>query len=96
MFLAMVLTNARRGEARAVTLSVEGEEPRIDLLMGDGSGQRLVAPPAEVLLKIMESLEAGQTSFSSSVYAATIEQVAVQRSAQGMRAEISQWSIEHT
>jgi len=36
-FLAMILTNARREEARGIMLSVEDNTTRIDLLLLDGS-----------------------------------------------------------
>lgn len=96
MFLAMVLANAKRQEARSVVLTVEALKPRIDLLLLDGSTQALAAPPAEVLLQILVSLEEGQRQFSSSVYAAHIEKVAVQRGADSVAAHISDWSIAHT
>jgi len=95
MFLTMVLANAKRQEARSVVLAVDGPRPRIDMLLLDGSSQALVAPPADVLLGIMASLEAGQRQFSSKVYEANISEVVVQRSVDGVTARISAWSIEH-
>ena len=91
----MVLANAKRQEARGVALEVDGMQPRIELLLLDGSSQPLAAPPAEVLLEIMGALEAGQRAFKSKVFAANISEVAVQRGVGSMRARISAWSIEH-
>lgn len=95
MFLAMVLTNAKRKEACSLTLVVDRAQPRIDMQFLDGSTQPLVPPPPEVLLQIITGLEQGQREFSSSVFAATIEDVAVQRGPDSMRAHIAAWSIEH-
>ena len=95
MFLAMVLANAKRQEARGVVLTVERDRPGIHMLLLDGSSQPLVAPPAEVLMQILTSLEEGQRQFSSNVYAASIEEVTVKREGEGMSAHISAWSIGH-
>jgi hypothetical protein len=67
MFLAMILTNAKRAEARAVLLTVDKMQPRIDMLLLDGSSQPISAPPPDILLKIIESLDKGQTEYQSSV-----------------------------
>lgn len=96
MFLAMILTNAKREEARAITLTVDKMQTRIDMLLLDGSSQALSAPPPEILLRIIESLDQGQAEFRSSVYAATVEQVTVSRGADGVQAYIEVWSIDHT
>jgi hypothetical protein len=95
MFLAMVLTNAKREEASGVVLTVEGTQSRIDMLLHDGSSTPLTAPPPEILLKMIESLEQGETEFRSAVYEVTIEQVVVQRGADSMRAHVSVWNIGH-
>jgi hypothetical protein len=95
MFLAMILTNARREEARAIVLTVENATPQIHMLLLDGSTRPLTPPPAEILIKIIESLEQGQTDFRSSVFAVAIETVDVQRGPTGMTASISSWTIEH-
>jgi hypothetical protein len=95
MFLAMVLANARRQEARSVVLAVDGTRPRIEMLLADNSRQPLVAPPAEVLLGIMAKLEAGERRFSSQVFEANITGIDLQRGADGVKAHISAWSIEH-
>jgi len=94
-FLAMVLTNAKREEAAELTLTVEREKARIEMLLPDGSRRPLSAPPCEILIKIIESLEQGQVQFASSVYSATVEDVQVQRGVDGMVAHITRWSIEH-
>ena len=95
MFLSMVLTNARRIEARAVVLSVDGETSRIDMLLLDGSSQPISAPPSDILLRIIEDLEDGQTQFQASVHSATVEKVNITRMSDGKIAYISQWNIEH-
>ena len=95
MFLAMILANARREEARGIVLIVENTTSQIHMLLLDGSSQPLTPPPAEVLIKIIESLEQGQTDFRSSVFAAGIEEVKVQRGPSGITASISSWTIEH-
>ena len=96
MFLAMILANAHREEARGVMLAVEDAKSQIHMLLLDGSTQPLTAPPAEVMVKIIESLEQGQTEYRSAVFVAEIEQVDVQRSPTGMSASISTWTITHT
>jgi len=95
MFLAMMLANAKREEARGIVLSVDNENSRIDLLLLDGSSKPLTPPPSEVLLKIIEILEGGQTQFRSSVFEATIETINIQRGMSGIAATISSWTIEH-
>ena len=96
MFLAMILTNAKRAEARAVVLTIDKQQSRIDMLLLDGSSQPISAPPPEILLKIIDSLDKGQTEFQSSVYSATVEQVTVSRGADGMQAHVAVWNIDHT
>jgi hypothetical protein len=96
MFLAMMLANAKREEARGIVLTVDNQVSRIDMLLLDGSSKQLTPPPPEILLKIIEILEDGQTQFRSSVFEATIETVKVQRGPSGMAATISSWTIEHT
>lgn len=61
-FLAMVLVNAKRQEARSVVLTVEGGNARIDMLLLDGSSTPLHAPPAEVLLGIITGLDKANAS----------------------------------
>jgi hypothetical protein len=95
MFLAMILTNAKREEARALTLFVEDERPGIDMLLLDGSCRQLSPPPAEIMLGIIESLEGGETLFESSVYSVTVEQVEVRRGSTSMIARISTWTVAH-
>ncbi|MFH0937927.1 MAG: hypothetical protein V1899_01360 [Planctomycetota bacterium] len=95
MFLAMALTNAKREEATALTLTVEREKSRIEMLLPDNSNRTLHAPPGEILIKIIESLEQGRTTFSSNVYVAAIEDVQVQRGTDNLVARISRWRIEH-
>jgi hypothetical protein len=95
MFLAMVLTNAKREEARALTLTVDRAEVRIDMLLLDGSSRQLSAPPSEIMIKIIETLEGGERTFESSVYSITIDAVDVQRGPDNMVAYISQWNMEH-
>lgn len=95
MFLAMILKNAQRLEAKGVLLSVDDAKPRIDMLLLDGSSQPVTPPPAGVVLKIIELLEGGQTLYRSSVFAVTIDTVQVQRGATSTHAHISAWSIEH-
>jgi len=94
-FLAMILANARREEASRVVLQVDNDKAEIHLLLLDGSSRPLSAPPPEILLKIIESLEKGDTDFRSSVFAATVETVSVQRGPSGILASISEWIIEH-
>ena len=96
MFLAMILQNARRAEARGVMLTVDRAETRIDLLLLDGSCQPLSAPPPEIMLKIIESLERGQRDYSSSVFTATIEIVHVQRGIDNTVAHIERWNMGQT
>lgn len=93
-FLAMILTNAKRVEARALTLTVDKLDVRIDMLLLDGSSQSLISPPPEILVKIIENLEQGKKQFQSSVYRATVETVDVKRGDCNMMAYISAWSIE--
>ena len=95
MFLAMVLANARRVEARAVEFSVENSDARIDLLLIDGSSQPLSAPPAEVLLKIIDELESGKRHFQANVYTASIEEVKIARGDTSILARVSRWKIDH-
>ena len=94
MFLAMTLKNAQRAEARGLLLSVEGDRAQIHLLLGDGSSQPLQAPPAAVVLKIIEALEDGQTEFLSSVFCATVDRVRVQRGETNVVAHIERWEME--
>jgi hypothetical protein len=96
MFLAMMLANAKREEASGIVLTVDNQASRIDMLLLDGSSKPLTPPPAEVLLKIIQILEGGQTQFRSAVFEATIEAVNVKRGPSGMAATISSWTIEHT
>jgi hypothetical protein len=96
MFLAMILTNAKRAEARAVLLTVDKMQPRIDMLLLDGSSQPISAPPPDILLKIIESLDKGQTEYQSSVYSATVEEVTVSRGPDGVQAHVAVWKIDHT
>jgi hypothetical protein len=95
MFLAMLLQNARRKEARGLMLTVDRSIARIDMLLVDGSSLPLTPPPAEILMKIIENLERGERSFCSNVFDVTIEQVTVQRGVDNIVAHISDWSIEH-
>ncbi|HYG77851.1 MAG TPA: hypothetical protein VEK08_22790 [Planctomycetota bacterium] len=95
MFLAMVLTNAKRAEARGVMLTVDRAESRIDMLLLDGSCQPMTPPPADVLLKIIERLEQGEREFTSSVFSIVIEEVSIQRGIDNTIAHISNWSMEH-
>jgi len=94
-FLAMVLVNAKRKEARSLLLAVEGENARIEMLLPDGASQPLVAPPADVLLRILGSLEDGEREFSSSVYQVSVQEVAVTRGLDSVQARISAWSMGH-
>jgi len=95
MFLAMVLTNAKREEARALTLTIDRAESRIDMLLLDGSSRQLSAPPPEIMIKIIEALETGERTFESSIFSITIDAVDVQRGPDNMVAYISQWNMEH-
>lgn len=95
MFFAMILQNARRAEARGVVLTVDREESRIDMLLLDGSCQPLTAPPAAVLMKIIESLERGQRAYTSNVFTATIETVHIQRGLDNTVAHIERWNMGH-
>jgi hypothetical protein len=95
MFLAMVLTNAKRAEARALVFTVDPDQARIDMLLLDGSSQQLQAPPPEVIVKIIELLDEGERNFQSSVYAATVEKVQVMRGPDRVQAYVSEWSIDH-
>ena len=95
-FLAMILANARREEAKAVVLTVENSKSRIDILLLDGSSKPLTPPPPEVLVKIMDAMEDGQRAYTSSVFAAQIEGVTFKRGPSSLQATISEWSIEHT
>ena len=95
MFLAMVLTNAKREEARGLLLSVELQRAKIDMLLLDGSCRQLAAPPPEILQEIIDILENGQRQFSSSVYAVTVDKVRVERGSGRIAAHISSWMIEH-
>ena len=94
MFLAMALTNAKREEATALTLTVEREKSRIEMQLTDNSNRTLHAPPYDILIKIIESLEQGRTTFFSNAYMAEIEDVRVQRGIDTLMARISRWSIE--
>lgn len=96
MFLAMILANARREESSGVILTVENSQSRIELLLLDGSSRPLTPPPPEILVKIIDNLEDGQTSFSSSVFMAEIETVTVKRGPSSIQASITSWTIEHT
>jgi len=96
MFLAMMLANAKRIEARGIVLTVDNQVSRIDMLLLDGSSKSMTPPPPEILLKIIEGLEKGATQFRSSVFEATIETVTVQRGSSATAATISSWTIEHT
>jgi hypothetical protein len=96
MFLAMILANAKREESSGIILTVENSKARIDLLLLDGSSRPLTPPPPEILVKIIDRLEDGETSFSSSVFAAQIETVTVKRGPSSIQASISAWTIEHT
>jgi hypothetical protein len=95
MFLAMILTNAKREEARALTLRVEHSRPAIDMMLADGGTRQLSPPPAEIMVGIIELLENGETLFESSVYSVTIEEVQVQRTDCAMIAHINNWTVEH-
>jgi len=95
MFLAMILTNAKREEAKAVCFSVEGDRSRIDLLLLDGSSRKLAAPPPEIMIQIIERLEAGERQFESAIYSVVIERVSVRRGLEALFAEVEEWSIEH-
>jgi hypothetical protein len=96
MFLAMVLTNAKRAEASEVVLTVEADKSRIDMLLLDGSSQPLTAPPPEVLLRIIAVLEGGQNEFCSNVFTVTVEKVEVERGSGTATARIRNWSIGHS
>ena len=95
MFLAMILTNARREEARALTLTVAAQKSSIEMTLADGTARTLSAPPPEVLTRIIENLAGGQTLFESSVFSVTVETVKLQREAGRLSACIFGWTIEH-
>ncbi len=95
MFLAMILKNAQRAEAKGIVLTVDQNTPRIDMLLLDGSSQPLTSPPADVVLKMIEVLEKGQTTFRSSVFIIEIHTVQVQRGATSTHAHISAWKTTH-
>lgn len=96
MFLAMILKNAQRAEAKGVALSVLESKPSIHLLLHDGSSQPVTAPPADVVMKIINCLDGGQREFRSSVFIVTIETVNVMKGGTTSVAQIMQWSIGHT
>jgi len=95
MFLAMVLTNAKRAEARGVVLTIDRAEARIDMLLLDGSSQPMTPPPAEILMKIIANLERGEREFVSHVFVILIDDVTIQRGPETTVAHIAKWSMEH-
>lgn len=95
MFLAMILTNAKREEARKLTLCVAGDEPRIEMELEDGSTRALSAPPVEVLIGIIQTLEQGKKVFESSVFSVQVETVSVRRGLTDVVACVSKWTIAH-
>jgi hypothetical protein len=95
MFLAMILTNAKREEARRLTLSVAGDKPCIEMELDDGGTRMLSAPPVEVLIGIIQTLEQGKKVFESNVFSVRIETVSVRRGPADVVACVSKWTIEH-
>jgi hypothetical protein len=95
MFFAMILTNAKRREARELELTVKQAQVRIDMLLPDGSSQPLVAPPLEVLAQIIASLEQGRRQFTSTAYDAAVEEVEIKHNGEDVAARISRWTVEH-
>lgn len=96
MFLAMIMKNAQRAEASGVALSVMETKPSIHLMLANGSTQPVTAPPADVVLKIIDCLQSGQREFRSSVFIVTIEAVNVMKGGTTNVAQITQWNIGHT
>jgi hypothetical protein len=94
-FLAMILTNAKREEASSLTLIVDRDQPRIDMILPDGSLRPISPPPAPIMIKIIEGLEQGARTFESNVFLVTIETVHVQRGIDNVVAQVASWSIEH-
>lgn len=95
MFLAMILKNAQRAEAKGIVLTVDEKGPRIDMLLLDGSSRPVTSPPADVVLKMIETLEKGQTSVRSSIFIVDIDEVQVQRGATSTHAHITHWKTTH-
>lgn len=95
MFIAMVLTNAKRKEAKSVCFTVEGDRTRIDMILLDGSSSKLPAPPPEIMIEMIETLEQGQRRFESAIYAVAIQKITVRRGLEAMLAEVEAWEIEH-
>lgn len=95
MFLAMILKNAQRAESKGVVLTVDENGPRIDMLLLDGSSRPVTSPPADVVLKMIESLEKGETDFRSTIFIISINEVQVQRGATSTHAHISSWKTTH-
>ena len=93
MFLAMILTNAKREEAQTVELRVDATEARIELIQSGGSRRALVAPPGEILMGLIERLEQGQREFASSVFIATVDSVQITRTPHCTQAAVSSWTI---
>jgi len=95
MFLAMILKNAQRAEAKGIVLTVDEKGPRIDMLLLDGSSRPVTSPPADVVLKMIESLEKGQRDFRSTIFIIVVNDVQVQRGSTSTHAHISNWKTTH-
>jgi hypothetical protein len=95
MFLAMILKNAQRAEAKGIVLTVDEKGPRIDMLLLDGSSRPVTSPPADVVQKMIESLEKGQRDFRSTIFIIVINDVKIQRGATSTLAHISSWKTTH-
>lgn len=94
MYLAMLLSNARRAEAAALLLAAEPAPARIELLMPDGQSRPFPAPPLETVRALIELLETGERDFSANVHSARIEQVEITRAPGRLNARIDAWEIE--
>jgi hypothetical protein len=93
MFLAMILTNARRADAQALIIAVEPAPCRVGMIACDGESKPFPTPPAEVLRDIIARLEAGERCFEANVHKVEVQDVEIERAPGRLHARINSWSI---
>ena len=93
MYLAMLLSHARRAGAAALLIAAEPEPARIEMLLPNGATQPFPAPAAASVRDLIVLLESGEREFSATVHTAVIEDVEITRSPGRLNAKIAAWNI---
>lgn len=94
MYLAMLLSHARRSNASALLLAAEPAPARIEMLMPNGDSRPFPAPAPEQVRDLIVLLESGEREFSATVHTAKITDVEITRMKGRLNARIESWEIE--